>query len=132
MIGFALDKFVDDSQAVLAAEQKGTIRALQKAAFQIFKDAQAEIENSPTASRPGEPPHSRTGQLRRAIRYDVDKAAGVAVIGPRESMVGTSAMAQEFGGEYKGEQYPKRPFMGPALEKDANLLPAFWSAEITN
>jgi hypothetical protein len=90
------------------------------------------IETSPDASPAGSPPHSRSGQLKRAIGYDVDKAQQCAVIGPRESMVGTSAMAQEFGGLYKGEEYPERPFMGPTLEKDANLLPAFWSGEITN
>jgi hypothetical protein len=132
MIGFVLDKFIDDTAAVIAAEQRGTIRSLSKAAFQIFKDAQASIEPSPEASPPGSPPHTRRGQLKRAIRYDVDKSAGIAVIGPRESMVGTSAEAAEFGGEYKGQQYPKRPFMGPALDKDLNLLPAFWSSEIHN
>ena len=43
--------------------------------------------------------------------------ANVAVIGPRASVVGDVGKGHEFGGEFRGEDYPERPFMGPALEE---------------
>jgi hypothetical protein len=131
MIGFAFDKFTDETEKVAKAVQKATRLALRKAAYAIFRTAQESIQTAGGPSPAGEPPHSRRGQLRRAERYDVDDAAEIAVIGPRFSMVGTSAEAHEFGGEYKKEQYPKRPFMGPALEKNRALIPAFWQGEVT-
>jgi hypothetical protein len=39
------------------------------------------------------------------------------VIGPRESVVGDVGRAHEFGGEFRGEDYPERPFMTPALDE---------------
>ena len=131
MIGFIVSKFTDDTNSVMAAEERASMKGLSQAAYAIFRDAQASIEQSPNAGPVGGPPRSRHGQLRRAIRYSVDLAAQSAVIGPQKSMVGTSAEPEEFGGEYKGGYYEPRPFMGPALEKEKNLIPAFWSAEIT-
>jgi hypothetical protein len=130
MIGFALDKFIDEMAKVEAAEHKATIRALQKAAYKIFRDAQTSIEVSPEYAAVGAPPHSRRGQLKHAIRYNVDKAAGIAVIGPTQSEMGDVAAAHEFGEIYYGKHYPKRPFMGPALERNKDSLPIFWSGEI--
>jgi len=90
---------------------------------------------------PGRPPHTRRGLLRGAIIYGVDlpaatlaaqagKHAGRALIGPTYERVGTSAMAHEFGGKYRRERYPKRSFMGPALEKVAPRLAGFWAGSV--
>ena len=52
------------------------------------------------------------------------------VIGPDVEVAGTSAKAHEFGGRYKREQYDKRPFMGPALDKTKKRLPAMWAGSV--
>ena len=127
-----LKNFSDETKSVLAAEAKADNRALSKAAFAIYKDAKESIARSKEASDPGQPPHSRRGQIKRAIVYSVEKDVGIAVIGPRESIVGESGEAHEFGGEYKGGDYPERPFMGPALEKNKDRIAAFWTAEVHN
>jgi phage gpG-like protein len=131
VIGFDFKKFDDQTQRVAEAAARGTLRALQKAAFAIFRSAQESIERDAKPAAAGEPPHSRAGQLPRAIRYDVDKAAEAAVIGPRASLVGTSAEAHEFGGAYKGAEYPARPFMVPALQRNLDLIPAGFADQVT-
>jgi phage gpG-like protein len=132
MVGFSFEKFFDESAKVLEAAHRATTRSLAKAAYAIFRTAQEEITTAAKPSEAGQPPHTRKGQLRRAERYDVDAAAEVAVIGPRFSMVGASAEAHEFGGEFRGDKYPARPFMGPALERNRDLIPAFWGDEVAS
>lgn len=116
MFSAAVTKFIDHTKRVREAAEKAARRAFAKAAYRIFRDAQSSIERSTNPSPPGEPPHTRRGQLKRAIRYDATKDG--AVIGPVASMVGTAGEAHEFGGGYRGQDYPERPFMGPALERE--------------
>lgn len=93
------------------------------AAASIAKDAKRSIRVSPRPSATGRPPHTRRRRhLQRAIRFAVDKKKKHAVIGPRESIVGRSAGAHELGGSYKGDHFPPRPFMGPALERNLHRL----------
>jgi hypothetical protein len=125
-------KSIDETARVLAGVEKATPKALSQAAFAIRKTAIASIEVAPGPSQPGKPPHSRRGQLQRATLYDVDRAAGVAVIGPEASIVGTSAEPEEFGGAYKKQHYPERPFMGPALTANLDLIPAGFTGVVTN
>lgn len=101
--------------AVRTAADRAAFRNLGHAAASISRDAKSTIEKSADASQPGKPPHSRRGKLKRAIRFAYDKTS--AVIGPMFSSVGTSGEAHEFGRNYKGQKFPERPFMGPALER---------------
>lgn len=114
----AIVKVVEQWKKVTEATRKTTVNALFKTSFAISKDAKASIENAPGASQPGTPPHSRRGLLRNAIRYDVDKQNLTAVIGPVASKVGQAGSAMEHGGPYKGQEYPARPFMEPAIERN--------------
>ena len=41
------------------------------------------------------------------------------MIGPRASIVGEAGRAHEFGDEFRGDDYPERAFMWPALEREA-------------
>lgn len=116
MFGATVTKFVDHTRQVLAAAERAARRTFARAAYRIMRDAKASIERSADPSSPGDPPHTRRGQLRRAIRYDATKDG--AVIGPLASMVGDAGAAHEFGGEFRREQFPARPFMGPALERE--------------
>lgn len=136
MIGFNF-KFEDNTKAVQAAVDKTTVRALSKTIFAITDHAVKSIVPGAGPSAPGTPPHTHTtkvikkgknkgkrskGNLQRATVYHLDKAKQEAVSGPRFSVVGESGKAHEFGGDYKGETYPARPFMGPALEAKLNLF----------
>lgn len=103
-----------------------TFNSLFHAAMAIRKSAIASIRVSPNPSSPGLPPHTRkprgkrrgTGRLKSSIRFEVNKKEGYALIGPISSVLGDIARAHEFGGRYKKGNYPARPFMRPALERN--------------
>lgn len=92
------------------------------AAAGISKDAKRSIKTRAGSSPAGSPPYTKRGLFRRAIRYEVNRQTQSAVIGFIASQVGGSAKAHEFGGRYKGEDYPARPTMAPALERNMHRL----------
>lgn len=127
------------------AEEQARFRNFGHAASVIRKDAQSTIKTGGqmgrdkttgrftkrgrgTGSTPGTPPETRRGQIRRAIVYAADKYG--AVIGPTSNLMDQSASAHEFGGTYKGQQFPKRPFMGPALERQTDRFAGSWRGSI--
>ena len=119
-----------DAGKVLAKAKNAAVKSLAHAAAGIRLIARRSIRRSPNPSAPGTPPHTRKGRLKGAILYSVDQASESAVIGPSHQGVGTSGSAHEFGGMYKGERYDKRPFMGPALQKELPKLPKHWAHSI--
>lgn len=133
-------KYLDFRKEVRVALRKATFRNLGHAAASIRKAAVESIIPSDEPSAPGKPPHTRLritkkgkvrkGQLQRAIVYAVDKENQVALIGPRATVVGESAKAHEFGGQFKAESFPKRPFMGPALEAKKDGLASHWAGSL--
>lgn len=54
------------------------------------------------------------------------KARRRVLVGPAGSLIGTSMTAHEFGGTYRKRHYPKRPLMGPVINKTAAKLPKLW------
>lgn len=104
-----------DLAKVEKAAQKAMFRNLGHAAASISKSAKESIEQSSAPAPAGHPPHTRRKLLRKAIQFKVDPTR--AVIGPRQSVAGVSGKAHEFGGRFRGDVYPERPFMAPALEK---------------
>lgn len=100
------------------------------AAATIAKDAKRSIRPSQSPSRPGRPPHTRRRLLNRAIRFQTAPDKKSIVIGPRASVVGGVAAAHEFGGSYKGDQFPARPFMRPALERNLHRLGGTFTGSI--
>lgn len=119
-----------DAKKVMAAAKRANITSLGHAGAAIRLAARRSIRKGARASSPGMPPHTRRGRLRNAIKYAVDKAMQSVVIGPDVEIAGTSGSAHEFGGHYRNEDYPRRPFMGPALEKVKDRLPAFWAGSV--
>jgi phage gpG-like protein len=115
-------------EKIQEAADRAAKGAFARAAFKIRKTAMESIRPSPTASEPGQPPRTRRGQLRRAILYHADVTG--AVIGPRESIVGSAGEAHEFGGEHRGAQFPERPFMAPALEEHVEDFAGEFSGSI--
>lgn len=120
----------DETQAVVKAAEEGSYRSVGHAAASTRKEAVASIKTDPGPSEPGTPPHSRRGLLRRAIRFAADKES--AVIGPVASLVGEAAEPEEFGGDYRGGEYPERPFMGPALEAKLDRFSKEWEGSVAN
>lgn len=122
----------NDMQRVAKAAERAQFRNLGHAAARISKDAKASIVTDQDPSAPGTPPHTKAAaghNLRGAIRYDSNKED--AVIGPLASFVGEAGRAHEKGEEFRGQDYPERPFMLPALEKNLDRFAADWKGSIT-
>lgn len=129
---FGLEFKIDDqTKAVREAAQKGSFKNFGHAAASIAKDVKSTLETEVGPSAPGSPPHTHRGAfLRRAIQFDYDKES--AVIGPVASLVGQAGAAHEFGGDYKGTNFPARPFMFPALERAIPRIGGDWTGSIGN
>ena len=128
MLGLTV-KIEDKTGNVEKAADKAAFRNFGHAAASISKSAKQSIETSPEPSAPGQPPHTRKGgPIRRAIRYAADKEG--AVIGPMASVVGEAAAAHEKGGEFRGQRFPERPFMLPALERAIPRFAADWTGSV--
>ena len=120
----------DNTKQVLTKAKKGSIKSLGHAGATIRLTARRSIRRRKKASPEGRPPSTRAGQLRGAIMYAVEKHKDLVVIGPEHPKVGRSASAHEHGGRYKRQRYPKRPFMGPALEATKERLPRKWAGSV--
>lgn len=119
-----------DTKKLKSAAKAGSIKSLGHAGASIRLVARRSIKKSKQPSAAGSPPNTRKGRIKNAIKYAVSNDKQSVVIGPDVEVAGTSAKAHEFGGRYKREQYDKRPFMGPALEKTKQRLPAMWSGSV--
>lgn len=135
-------KFVPLLSQLEKAEKKGVFRSLDHAAASLRKDVVSTIQKAPkegrvrakkvkgkvvrharhAASPPGTPPFTGRGQLKRAILFNVSKDKKSAVIGPSHDIMGKAGAAHEFGGAYKGADYPERSYMGPGLKR---IVPRF-------
>lgn len=129
MIG-ANVKVKDKTRQAKRTVRSWHIDSIFRAAAAIRLTIRRSIRRRKKASAPGKPPHTRRGQLKRAILYAVNKERQEAVIGAAHSEVGTSGRAHEKGGTYKGEHYDQRPFAGPGLEAIRPRLPSFWRGSV--
>lgn len=80
------------------------------------------IGKNPTASEKGTAPHTRKGRIRRAILFEVERDNLRAYVGTAFSRFATVGKAHEYGGKFRGNEYPARPFMRPAIEKNKKNL----------
>jgi hypothetical protein len=115
-----------DEEKVLNAVKSGNAKALRRAGAYVRKSARNSVSRSAKSSSPGAPPHTRRGLLKRSILFGVENQRQSVVIGPAKSLIGISMTAHEFGGMYRRRKYPKRPLMGPTLERVAPQLPKLW------
>jgi hypothetical protein len=97
---------VDAIQVVIRDETKKVERLLaaanktQLAAAGAYLTgiARRMIKTSPEPSAPGHPPHTRKGQLRRAIVFGVERDGHGVVVGPTRNGIGLIGHTHEFGG----------------------------------
>jgi hypothetical protein len=111
---------------LLGAMKQANRNALGRVGAYVRKAAVNSVRKSKKASAAGTPPNTRRGLLKHAVLFGVEAGAGRVVIGPARSLIGISMTAHEFGGRYRGREYPRRPLMGPALEHAAPRLPKLW------
>lgn len=128
MIGLKV-KIVDETKNVENAVEKASFTNLGHAGASIRNKAIASIEKSPDPSPAGTPVHTRAGLARKAIRYKVEDP-WTLVVGPLASVVGEAMTAHEFGGRYKGSEYPERPVMGPSLEDSLDRFHQSWRGSV--
>lgn len=115
-----------DAGKVKKAVKRANPTSLKGVGALVRRIAANSVKKSKNSSRPGTPPNTRGGRLKKGILFYVDRNFGSVIIGPSADLVGTSMVAHEFGGRYKKQTYPRRPLMGPALEKVKDKLPQQW------
>ncbi len=123
-------KTEDTTKRVADAAQKANFKNLGHAAASLRKDAVASIQRSKGPSQPGQPVHTRKGLARRALLYAMSADKSSAVVGFSSSVIGRAMHAHEFGGEFRGQDYPERPVMTPALERAITRLAGEWKGTI--
>lgn len=132
-MSFRYEFFAKD---VAKAFMQATDIPSQKAATLVEKDAKASMKSGGREtgsrggkvrkpSRPGDPPHVQTGNLRASITFGKTDR-GTYIVGPTlqawygrlheqpEKPLSPGAVA-----EYGGRSFPQRPFMRPALYRMA-------------
>ena len=119
-----------DDRRILVAVRSGNNIALRRAGAYIRKAARNRVTTSEKASAPGSPPNTRQGLLKQSLLFGVDSRRESVVIGPAENIIGTAMVAHEFGGRFRKRRYPKRPLMGPTLQKTATKLPDLWEKSV--
>lgn len=115
------------------ATARKQFQAMKRASAYLMGIARRTIRRSKKPSKPGKPPHTRKGQLKRAVLFAVEGRGNNlrGLIGPSFSGVGRIMIAHEYGVRFQGRDYPERALMVPALEKSQDKLPSFWRGSIT-
>lgn len=75
-----------------------TFTSLRHAGGAIGKTVRFSIRRRKTSSKPGSPPHTQPGMLKRVIRYDVTNNKTEVAIGPVNEIAGRLWNLHEFGG----------------------------------
>jgi len=137
MIRFEITRMFFDKKAVRDKVDAGTRRVLSKFGAFVRRTARSSIRKRKRTSRPGQPPSSHTGLLKRFIFFGYDPRKESVVIGPvrlSQNGRGEAPSLLEHGGTTTLRRDGKnirahfrgRPFMGPAFEKEQPKLPAMW------
>jgi len=127
-------RVVFDAAKIARKVDDANARGLYRAAALVRIVARRSIKKKPrgVSSRPGEVPYTHRSDsgpdyaLRESIRFDVDRDALSAVIGPAFSSVRALGEMLEFGRRWRRTKYKPRPFMGPALTAAEVNIPKEW------
>lgn len=125
-----------DSDKVIAAVDRATRKQLSKFGAFVRMRSRSSIRKRKATSKPGTPPTSRTGLLKKFIFFSYDEATKTVVIGPAAfKSNATAPELLEYGGRgttsrfvNRRGQVPRqgiwrpRPFMRPAFDAE---LPKF-------
>lgn len=114
-------------RTVLRKAKDASKRAMFKGGAAVMRIARRTIRTSKKKAPAGQQPHTRRGQLRRAIVFDVESSGPSAMIGPRASFVGIAGAEHETGKQYRQTKLPQRPYMKPALTVVGPRMVGFWA-----
>ena len=143
-VGMVTRQMFFDSMPVLRATDKATRRVLSKFGAFVRTTVRRSIRSRKGISRPGSPPHSHAGLLKRLVLFGYDTGRRSVVIGPMKlnRKVGNVPEALEYGGtsvvaeglrdrrRTRKVRIRARPYMGPAFEKEKPQLPALWANSV--
>ena len=113
----------------------GTRKALSLFGAYVRQTAKRSIRNRKGTSRPGRPPFSHTGLLRKHIYFGYDPVQRSVVIGPvslfSRGKSGKAPEILEYGGKVtlpdgRRAKIKPRPFMGPAYEEELLTVSKLW------
>jgi phage gpG-like protein len=157
MIKMDMKKMFFDRAAVISKVDTATRKALSKFGAYVRTSAKRSIKNAPfmakkergvertdfrkAYSKPGQPPYSHSGKLKKFIYFAFDPGRRSVVIGPQRLFVkrkGEAPSLHEYGGstsmrfqkKRKTVRYSARPYMGPAFNKEQSKLSAIWRDSI--
>jgi len=142
MIDLRIKDLFFDRHVVLRAADKAKRQVLSKVGAFIRTTARTSIRKRKGTSKPGNPPYSHEGSLRRLILFGYDRSSDSVVVGPVGFRQGAAPNVLEFGGtttvvrkrrgraDKRRASIDKRPYMGPALEKEAHRLPKMWAGSV--
>ena len=139
MIDMRIKSLFFDRPKVQRAMDRAKRRSLSRAGAFIRQRARTSIRKRKRQSRPGQPPSSHTGLLRRFILFGYDRRSDSVVVGPVGFRRSRAPNVLEFGGRTTVElrrrggrrqkrtvRIAARPYKRPALEKERTQLPAVW------
>lgn len=125
-----------DREKVMRKLSPARRRYLSKAAAFVRNTARRSIRRRKRGySKPGNPPYSKTGLLKRFILFGYDEQADDMLVGATQLSHHSDApeMLEHGGtttrnvfGKRKRARYEARPFMRPALEQERPNFPKIW------
>ncbi len=114
-----------------------TRKVLSKFGAFVRQTSRKSIRKRKGASKPGRPPFSHTGVLKRFLFFGYDSDRRSVVIGPviAPGKAGKAPATLEHGGKVSlpfGNQaeIAPRPFMQPAFESELKNVPKLWADSI--
>ena len=132
-----LKKHFFDRKKITRRVDARTRKVLSKFGSFVRRSAQHSIRPSSNTSRPGHPPFSHSGKLRRKIFFIYDPKRRSVIIGPiiYPGKTGKALPALEYGGKTdmpSGDlvKIEARPFMGPAFRLNLAVVPSLWRDSI--
>lgn len=133
-----------DSPIVMNAMDRATRKALGKIGAFVRRRSRTSIRKGKGVARPGQPPNSHAGDIRRLLFFAMGPDMDEVVIGPLRFREGEAPNLLEFGGTTvrtrihtggkrgvkKVSVYRKHPFMGPAMEKEIPSMADKWRGSV--
>ena len=137
MIDIKYSQFFDKPK-VIAKVKDGTKSALSKAGAFVRTRAKSLIRKRKKSAKPGSPPSSHTGLLKKLIFFGYDAAKDSVVVGPKlyRNSTRPTPNVLEFGGTTrhwktgKPMVYRKFPFMAPALDAERENFPDLFANSV--
>ena len=139
MISMKFKEMFFDRQIVIDDMDRKTHSVFSKFGAFVKVRARTSIRKRKTSSKPGDPPRSHTGLLRRMIFNLWSSITRSVIIGPEKVIgkIGDAPHALERGGRTEVRvttgarrrriRIKQRPFMGPAFKTEKKGLDKLWA-----